>query len=435
MPRKPPTDEKGNKLKPELTLDPAQAPARQRHKESWIELTTQVREYELITPLMGGGAKAGYPDLETPIHAKAIRGHLRFWWRATRGGQYPTITQLREAEIKLWGAASTPKTAHDSSVQFQVRITSKGSNFVHPPDRGNPVPLWHPSKSRYGYLAFPLKEKDGAQVLEKISFMLTITHPKGTEKDVAAALWAWETFGGIGARTRRGFGALNLKSVRVDGHIVTLPSLNDVWKHIEKGLTDHLIQAGSWPDGVPHLSSDPARYVVATGFDDALAAWQHLIEELKQFRQARNGKFGRSKWPEPDAIRHDTSHSLRHPPNPTVPRKFPRAEFGLPILFQFKQDDVRDGDPGLTTLEGASHNRLASRVILRPLKLANGKAVALAAVLEAPATPPGGLVLKGKFKGGAIVKPVNATLTTGEASRIPPLGGNPKVIEEFLRKL
>ena len=436
MPRKLPTDEKGNKLTPELTLNPTQAPTRQRDENGWIELTTQVREYELITPLMGGGAKAGYPDLDNPVHAKAIRGHLRFWWRATRGGQYSTIAQLREAEINLWGAASTPKTAHDSSVQLQVKVTNKGSNFVHPPERdGSPVPLWHPSKSKYGYLAFPLKEKLGAQVLEKVSFTLAVTHPKGTEVDVGAALWAWETFGGIGARTRRGFGALNLRSVKVDGQARPIPALNDAQTHIKHGLAKHLVQTGSWPVGVPHLSNDPANYVVADGFDHALMAWEYLIEELKKFRQARNGKFGRSKWPEPDAIRHDTSHSPKHVPSATVPRKFPRAEFGLPILFQFKQDDVRAGDPELMTLEGASHNRLASRVILRPLKLANGQAVALAAVLEAPATPPGGLVLKGNFKSGVKTKGVSATLTNAEARIIQTLSGNPNVIEEFLRRL
>jgi CRISPR-associated protein Cmr1 len=134
MSRRAPTDDKGNKLKPELTLDPAKAPARRRNKAGWLELTTQVRDYELITPLMGGGVKAGYADLESPIHVKAIRGHLRFWWRATRGGQYPTITQLRESEINLWGAASTPKVAHDSLIQLQIKVTSKGNNFVHPPD-------------------------------------------------------------------------------------------------------------------------------------------------------------------------------------------------------------------------------------------------------------------------------------------------------------
>lgn len=444
MPRKPPME------KPELMLDPANPPVTQRRKnnhgeEPVVDMITQVREYELITPLMGGGVEAGYVDLELPVNAKAIRGHLRFWWRATRGGQYPTIAKLRESEINLWGGASTPKANQDSLVQLQVGVTNKGNKFVNLPDReGNSAPLWHPSKSDYGYLAFPLKDKKSdAQVLEKVSFTLAVTHPKSVAAEINAALWAWETFGGIGARTRRGFGAPHLKSMKVGGQVVVMPALNDARKHIENGLKDHLVQNGKWPDGVPHLSSDSAAYVVIDGFDEPLAAWRCLIKELKRFRQDRfpqdsGGKFGRSKWPEPDAIRHDTRHSQRHRPNPAVPRKFPRAEFGLPIIFQFKEDDVRDKDPETTTLEGAKHNRLASRVILRPLKLANGRAVALATVLEAPAAPPGGLVLKtlkGEFKDGTTAKPVSSLLTVSEAARIQPLNSNPNVIGAFLRRL
>ena len=48
---------------------------------------TQVREYELITPLFGGGVNPGEADPVTIIRGTAIRGHLRFWWRACRGGR------------------------------------------------------------------------------------------------------------------------------------------------------------------------------------------------------------------------------------------------------------------------------------------------------------------------------------------------------------
>ena len=47
---------------------------------------TMIREYKLITPLLGGGAKVKYPDSQTVVRASQIRGMLRFWWRAMRGG-------------------------------------------------------------------------------------------------------------------------------------------------------------------------------------------------------------------------------------------------------------------------------------------------------------------------------------------------------------
>ncbi|NPV63073.1 MAG: type III-B CRISPR module RAMP protein Cmr1 [Methanotrichaceae archaeon] len=55
----------------------------------------------MITPIFGGGVKVGENDLVTPIRASSIRGHLRFWWRATRGARFETSSQLfdREGEI------------------------------------------------------------------------------------------------------------------------------------------------------------------------------------------------------------------------------------------------------------------------------------------------------------------------------------------------
>lgn len=39
---------------------------------------------ELITPMYGGGVKAGRVDCKMPIRASALRGQLRFWWRLLR---------------------------------------------------------------------------------------------------------------------------------------------------------------------------------------------------------------------------------------------------------------------------------------------------------------------------------------------------------------
>ena len=62
-------------------------------------------------------------------------------------------------------------------------------------------------------------------------------------------------------------------------------------------------------------------------------------------------------------------------------QKFPRGKFGLPIIFEFKKDDVRNGDPKKSTLQGSEHDRLASPLILRPIDCSDG-AVGLALLLE-----------------------------------------------------
>ena len=67
------------------------------------DVNTQVRRYKLITPLYGGGVKAGEVDTVTPIRGTAVRGQLRFWWRAIRGGQFDgNLAKMKEKEDEMW---------------------------------------------------------------------------------------------------------------------------------------------------------------------------------------------------------------------------------------------------------------------------------------------------------------------------------------------
>jgi CRISPR-associated protein Cmr1 len=63
---------------------------------------------------------------------------------------------------------------------------------------------------------------------------------------------------------------------------------------------------------------------------------------------------------------------------------FPRAEFGLPIVFHFQGR----GEPPDTTLQpvvdGAGQERMASPLILKPLALADGQAVPIIVPLVTP---------------------------------------------------
>src|SRR5437588_3495465 len=67
---------------------------------------TQVREYQLITPLYGGGVKPTEADPVTVVRVTEIRGHLRFWWRACRGGKFNgNLAGMKKEEDAIWGKA------------------------------------------------------------------------------------------------------------------------------------------------------------------------------------------------------------------------------------------------------------------------------------------------------------------------------------------
>src|SRR5258707_1039102 len=91
----------------------------------------QEREYELITPLFGGGVEKQVADPVTLIRGTEIRGHLRFWWRACRGGQFGgDLAKMKEAEDNLLGKANKKNEAGlslDNTVQIVVETLHEGS--------------------------------------------------------------------------------------------------------------------------------------------------------------------------------------------------------------------------------------------------------------------------------------------------------------------
>jgi len=425
---------------------------------------TQVRAYEVMTPLFGGGVETQQADPVTIVRAGEVRGQLRFWWRATRSARFDgDVEAMKRAEDKLWGS-----TTHASLVDVEVQVRDRGVLIEHVPNRsGKSIRIGAPA-SPISYAAFPLREGGGLRF--GVACTLTISFPRETQhyQDVMAALWAWETFGGLGARTRRGFGALACHSITADGTTVpvSLPrSANapDVRAWLTEQLAAHVVAGSPIPE-VPHVTRTtsstlcriPARFTLnnrpatdifrellrAGGIAqpparmlNALVAWYYPIERMKTFRQSRrrsetNGsRFGRSYWPEPDEIRARTrGFRGRHERRLTTAPKFPRAVFGLPIVFQFKDSDI---DPDQTTLQGAQHDRLASRLILRPLACADDQVAGVATLLDCPELPPGGL----KLEGDQSERPTpTARLAPAEAT-FAPLNGNPDVLQAFLATL
>lgn len=381
-------------------------------KES--NIISQVREYILITPLFGGGVKTQEADPVTTIRGSSIRGQLRFWWRACRGGAFANLEEMKKAEDEIWGTASKDKKGEKpaSKVQVFVETTNKGVELIHSAKDVNP------------YAAFPLRQEN-KKLRDNITFKLSIKYPKDLQTDVEAALWAWETFGGIGARTRRGFGAISMKSKEI--------STKDVENNIRAGLKKHVIDSTNWPQNVPHLSHKLEFKILPTTFANGKEASNILISKLKIFRQQRNGNQGRSRWPEPDAIRRLTGQHLvnqNKDHNPTHPvNKFPRAVFGLPIIFHFKDANrYKTSDPQDTTLALKNSDRLASPLILRPIKCSNGY-VGLAVVLEGTQQAINNQVVL-KAENWKEPKNVQINLTEQEALKITRSNGTPLLNKE-----
>jgi CRISPR-associated protein Cmr1 len=270
-----------------------------------------------------------------------------------------------------------------------------------------------PGMKPLAYGAFPLRATAQPLIHGQLSeirgtFRLALAYSGGVKDDVDAALWAWAHFGGLGARTRRGFGAISQVS---EGLI-----------SIEDGFTQFVKHAGlnaPWP----HLATRPV--LSHRTFGGAGAAHEALLQALARLRQSpelgRNpghhpGRPGRSRWPEADATRALTGQAAaEHAVRTVVVDKFPRAKFGLPIILHFKdRGDPADAQLQARDVHGQVLDRWASPLLLRPHRRAN-QVHAMALRLAGPV--PAQFILIGRGGPHAI----SVGLTSHEAGRIHPL--------------
>jgi CRISPR-associated protein Cmr1 len=322
---------------------------------------------KLVTPLYGGGVRAGVVDLDLPIRPSSIRGQLRFWWRIA-SGPFKDSGEMFARESAIWGGIGE---AGPRASQVRVRVRGVGSPSVLPAHIYEKDPA-APGKFKSfpkvadwaeGYALFsakgelnkdrddfkePRRELAQASLGFELGLALGPRLDKGQREEVTLALRWWASFGGLGARTRRGLGAVSVTGVS--------------------------------PVTAAEVANRGGRLVLRKAAGGATQAWKEAVGRLKDFRQrpdlGRNpgtapNRPGRSRWPEADRIR-ILSHRAdpRHAVPVTSVDGFPRAAFGLPIVFHFK--DEWTGDPGDHVLEpadlpnGDKCDRLASPLILRP---------------------------------------------------------------------
>lgn len=375
-----------------LKSSDASLPTLDGERPGWVRVR---RTYVFLTPMLGGGVEFSEVQGEkphdpvTPVRVPSLRGQLRFWWRATNPHAETDPKALRERESRIFGAASAPG-------RLDVAI-------ARAPRAPAALPVL---EGKFGakkglealaYGAFPLRGKSETHgVLWSFgaeTFEVSFCYDQEVAHDVLAAIWGWSHFGGLGGRTRRGFGAV--RDVTSAAGTPPLLTLEEGWKTYVRS------NGGSWPQLFRDLDKESlavGREVHVAGID----AQKSLLEAFRKLRQGvglgRNSgqsslRPGRSRWPEADTLRQITGQSHPDHRSPTTQtRGFPRAEFGLPIVFHMKDRE----DPS-ATLEPQGGGRFPSPLILRPHARPDGKVEALALRLQA--SEPASFSIYGQHKG------------------------------------
>jgi len=359
-------------------------------------------EVELITPLFGGGVKPGENDPEHPVRMKALRGQLRFWWRmlaaygAFQDYGLSALTNgsvLYEEETARWGGAGENGYPVPGRIGLHVHVPNVCgfSNAVKFEERNPGTGKYHTARPFYDvsrsieYALFPAKHgaKDNSDAKKLIlpgnSFTLAITVNADGKLDASqiaqelrcTLVW-WATFGGIGARWRRGVG-----SIRVRDENNTLLCV----------LDDNPTNASCLPGW-----ADASGTQLKTRSDcNAMEAWAESLKHLRLFRQdpapgiGREGSlehrnYGQSFWPEPHLARHhhDPAKKWAHKIEPQFVDSgaaafVARGALGLPLEIKFPEKVVNWGkEPPSTKFLPEGFERMASPLILRAVARRNG---------------------------------------------------------------
>lgn len=275
------------------------------------------------------------------IRTSTIRGHLRFWWRATRGARFNNVYDLRRQEIEIFGDTSNP-----SRVKLWVENEKVETRDISPPQ----------------YVGFPFKEDAGKQFTFTLCVQISMKEKHILEDEIYPALWAWINFGGIGQRTRRGCGSLycdmfSPTSISTDSESEAIKEwFDNKIKHYKLELLENKDLSREWP--ILQLS----KLNVGTSSSSIDAVWKNAIKPYQEFRECLRETFESSlqTWIK--------EHSEHAPPLQECVVK--QISFGMPIIY--KSIKFKENHKARVAIEPSNKSRLASPLIIKPLAINDG---------------------------------------------------------------
>jgi CRISPR-associated protein Cmr1 len=162
---------------------------------------------EVLTPMFLGGA-SGDAEVRTP----PFRNALRYWWRITQG-DIPW-EQLLKKEQKLFGGVT--EKACRSLVEVVASGKVRTGNVNEKDNLGQKLNTEANNRSvpLSAYLGMGPVHFTGAYTKTRIlpgeMFQLSVSFPESNLQEISDALSLFKAFGGLGARSRNGWGSFAL---------------------------------------------------------------------------------------------------------------------------------------------------------------------------------------------------------------------------------
>jgi CRISPR-associated protein Cmr1 len=311
-------------------------------------------EVEFVTPCFLGGA-----DNKTTAEWRgpSIRGQLRWWFRAVAGGECGgALPKVAQAEAALFGTTNARSMLQVRALDGPQAVTpaEDGPRFGRPVSHidlangwaelaaAQRLQLQKGSGNPIAYLGFGCMNWKGAPVRpwlapgETARLLLQIKSPNQFEP-LSKSLWAWLNLGGVGSKSRRGFGSLRVKSITgvpPSGDCLSPPgTVGDFERKIRAVLASAVagLPAAQESAAWSHFSPDSRIFVSTIGsssWEEAmLKAGGWLVAFRRRYGSPSDGRMLDGKAV---ANRDYVWAKASKVPNGNIPD---RAGFGLPLPF------------------------------------------------------------------------------------------------------
>ena len=307
--------------------------------------------YRVTTPTFLGGAE---PKERAELRLPSFKGALRFWWRAMAWERVKDPSRLRDEEAALFG--SSDERVGQSKVLARLSSVGPGPDVLAPPSV-----LTHdnrPVGMGCGYFAYGVMIGFGQKAGEltrsclaaPFTFMVNLLLKPNMKPDqrqeVEQALKILGLVGGLGSKSRKGYGSLTLLSLKVGDEETWTPPVSSekIGDAIRAVLGPNRLRARQSGEStsveLPEWTafSSMSRIIVvspASQNDTPLALLDRIGREMVRYRSwGRNGRvLGDVASEQNFKGDHDLMVVQRHP-RTAHPK---RIAFGLPHNYGKKE--------------------------------------------------------------------------------------------------
>lgn len=228
---------------------------------------------------MSGADNEGTAELR----AASIKGALRFWFRAISYAKYKHHGEVKKVEDRLFGSVASQSSFFLKLCSKNVKVESESKKCKE---------LFDIELAYLGYGLFKRKKGGNSYrpyLIPEGTFTLTILiSPKNIKrinvKDLIEPIKALGLFGGLGSRSRRGFGSVTLTSITIDGKDEwTAPTTRE---ELQKTIKEFYSQL-QLNDEMPEYTSfcNMTKTVILDVHDNYKDALRNISANMTEFRK------------------------------------------------------------------------------------------------------------------------------------------------------